>query len=175
MKQKFITAVNTGDIVSVRLMLSNELMLDPRGKSFDEMLTLSENKLKNLYEIDNGNLYDIPSNDWDEKFLFSLKNDLDANFSKDKLYLYKKVAITVLKEKALFLEQEESMKKSQTSASVKLSDNATRVKSSNDAAKIVIVGGVALTIAGLCLSKIVLTSIGVVSVLGGIALYNKSK
>lgn len=175
MKQKFITAVNTGDIVSVRLMLSNELMLDPRGKSFDEMLALSENKLKNLYEIDNEKLYEVPSNNWDEKFLFSLKNDLDENFSKDKLYLYKKVAMAVLKEKALFLEQEESEKKSQTSASVKLSDNAKHVKSSNNAAKTVIVGGAALTIAGLCLSKIALTSIGVVGVLGGIALYNKSK
>ena len=86
MKQKFITAVNTGDILSVRLMLSNEVMLDPRGKSFDEMLALSENKLKNLYEIDNEKLYEVPSNNWDEKFLFSLKNDLDENFSKDKSF-----------------------------------------------------------------------------------------
>ena len=55
MKQKFITAVNAGDVVSVRLMLSNELMLDPRGKSFDEMLFFAEKQLPNLYEADNQN------------------------------------------------------------------------------------------------------------------------
>lgn len=61
MKQKFITAVNAGDVVSVRLMLSNELMLDPRGKSFDEMLFFAEKQLLNLYEADNQKYYDIPS------------------------------------------------------------------------------------------------------------------
>ena len=34
MKNKYIEAVESGNIVRVRLSLSNELMLDPRGDSF---------------------------------------------------------------------------------------------------------------------------------------------
>ena len=37
MKVKFIKAVESRDLVSVRLFIANELMLDPRGKSFAEM------------------------------------------------------------------------------------------------------------------------------------------
>ena len=54
MKDKFIKAVESGDIESVRLFLSNELMLDPRGISFHEMLNFAESKMSNLFDIDNG-------------------------------------------------------------------------------------------------------------------------
>ena len=52
MKDKFIKAVESGDIESVRLFLSNELMLDPRGISFHEMLNFAESKMSNLFDID---------------------------------------------------------------------------------------------------------------------------
>ena len=175
MKQKFITAVNAGDVVSVRLMLSNELMLDPRGKSFDEMLFFAEKQLPNHYEADNQKYYDIPSDKWNEEFLFSLKNDLDENFSKDKVHLYKKVAMVVLKDKAENLYQEEVKKGNDISIKLTSSANSKHEESSNKTAKTVIVGGAALTIAGLCLSKVALTSIGILGVMGGIVLYNKSK
>ena len=175
MKQKFITAVNSEDVVLVRLMLSNELMLDPRGKSFDEMLVLAEKQLQNLYESDNQKYYDIPSDNWDEEFLFSLKNDLDENFSKDKLCLYRKVAMVVLKEKAQNLSQEEVKKGNDISTKLTSSANSKHEESSNKTAKTVIVGGAVLAIAGLCLSKVALTSIGIMGVMGGIVLYNKSK
>lgn len=48
MKAKFIKAVESGDLVSIRLFISNELMLDPRGKSFSEMKSFAESKISNL-------------------------------------------------------------------------------------------------------------------------------
>ena len=38
MDSKFIDAVQSKKLVRVRLALSNELMLDPRGVTFSEML-----------------------------------------------------------------------------------------------------------------------------------------
>ena len=52
MKAEFIKEVESGDLVGVRLSISNELMLDPRGKSFSEMKTFAEAKLTNLYDVD---------------------------------------------------------------------------------------------------------------------------
>ena len=50
MEQKFIESVKKGDVKDVRLSLSNELLLDPRGKSFTEMLSYAEANLSNLFE-----------------------------------------------------------------------------------------------------------------------------
>ena len=54
MKAKFIRAVENNDLSMVRAFISNEMLLDPRGKSFDEMLSFAESRFSNLYEIDNG-------------------------------------------------------------------------------------------------------------------------
>ena len=39
MRPKFIKSVDESDVVSVRISLTNELMLDPRGESFKVMLS----------------------------------------------------------------------------------------------------------------------------------------
>ena len=50
MKQTFIESVKSGDVEEVRLALSNELLLDPRGKTFAEMLNYAKANLSNLFE-----------------------------------------------------------------------------------------------------------------------------
>ena len=99
MKAKFIKAVENGDLVSVRLFISNELMLDPRGKSFSEMKKFAESKFSNLYDVDDAKSYTSTETEWNEILLFSIKNDLDNNFSKEKLTIYENVAKHVLKDK----------------------------------------------------------------------------
>lgn len=86
MEQKFIESVKKGDVKDVRLSLSNELLLDPRGKSFTEMLSYAEANLSNLFEENKEAGYDVlPKEQWDENFMFKVKNDLDFNFSVEKL------------------------------------------------------------------------------------------
>ena len=92
MTPRFIDAVQTKKLVRVRFSLSNELMLDPRGKTFTEMLQYAESNLPLLYLDDDGKIYDEDSSKWNEDFLYDLKNDLDLNFSKEKLSLYEIVA-----------------------------------------------------------------------------------
>lgn len=127
MKAKFIKAVESGDLVSIRLFISNELMLDPRGKSFSEMKSFAESKISNLYDVDDAKSYSSTQAEWNEKFLFSIKNDLDNNFSKEKLAIYENVAKYVLKEKA------DQLNKEETSCSQrKYSENVDRKQKKNN-------------------------------------------
>lgn len=107
MNPKFKQTVDEKDIIGVRVALSAELLQDPRGNSFDEMLKYAEASLDNLYVADDGQNEERPSAEWNQDYLFELKNKLDFNFSKEKLEMFKKVAQCVLKGKARQLDTEE--------------------------------------------------------------------
>lgn len=99
-------AISDGDLITIRLYLANELLLDPRGKSFNKMLSYAEMNIVDLYEIHDGTDFSEVSSIWDEELLFNLRNDLDYNFSKERLVFFEKVAKTVLEEKAQLMSKE---------------------------------------------------------------------
>ncbi|MBD5271698.1 MAG: hypothetical protein HDS42_00255 [Bacteroides sp.] len=171
MKAKYIKAVEAKDLEGTRLFLANELLLDPRGGSFTEMRVLAEKEFPNIYEPDNGKSYPTDTALYNEDLLFEIKNDLNSNFSKEKLEKLEDVTKVVLKDKAeqldiedadkLFPDSNEEMKKNTVSPAV---------------CKGTLVGGAALTVIGLCTSKVVLTSLGVVGlIIGGGLLYTANK
>lgn len=177
MKVKFIKAVESGDLVSVRLFIANELMLDPRGKSFTEMKNFAEAKFDNLYDPDNAKSYSSVKTDWNEELLFSIKNDLDDNFSKEKLAVYESVAKYVLKDKAEELDKEEASRSARTTTTSN-SENTGRSQRRNNKHlyTCITVGGAAIAVTGLCLSRVALASLGLAGVvIGGILLYNDAK
>ena len=173
MKNKYIEAVESGNIVRVRLSLSNELMLDPRGDSFNEMKAFAESHMTNLYDEDDSKSYSMNVSDWNEEL-----DDLDDNFSKEKLSIYEKVAKTVLKDKAEQLTKEEATRATRiVSASNKARSSEQDKKNSNKQIYTgITVGSAAVAVTGLCLSRVALASLGFAGVLiGGILLYNESK
>ena len=177
MKVKFIKAVESGDLVSVRLFIANELMLDPRGKSFTEMKNFAEAKFDNLYDPDNAKSYSSVKTDWNEELLFSIKNDLDDNFSKEKLAVYESVAKYVLKDKAEELDKEEASRSARTTKTSN-SENTGRTqrRGNKKLYTCITVGGAAIAVTGLCLSRVALASLGLAGVvIGGILLYNDAK
>lgn len=177
MKAKFIKAVESGDLVSVRLFIANELMLDPRGKSFTEMKNFAEAKFGNLYDADNAKPYSSVKTDWNEELLFSIKNDLDDNFSKEKLAVYESVAKYVLKDKAEELDKEGASRSARTTTTYILENTArTQKRSHKKLYTSITVGGAAVAVTGLCLSRVALASLGLAGVvIGGILLYNDAK
>lgn len=178
MKNKYIEAVESENIVRVRLSLSNELMLDPRGDSFNEMKAFAESHMTNLYDEDDSKSYSMNVSDWNEELMFAIKNDLDDNFSKEKLSIYEKVAKTVLKDKAEQLTKEEATRATRiVSASNKARSSEQEKKNSNKQIYTgITVGSAAVAVTGLCLSRVALASLGFAGVLiGGILLYNESK
>ncbi len=177
MKAKFKKAIEEKDIISVRIFLSNELLLDPRGRSFNKMKTFAENNISDLYEPDDGRNYDTPISQWDKDFLFKVKNDLDTNFSEIQLSFYEKVAKEVLKEKAILLDEEEQKfkAKEQKSKEVKEIRYKKKIYTGVTIAGVA-VAGVAIAVADTTLKKCILASLGLAgAVIGGVLLYKESQ
>jgi len=177
MKAKFIKAVESRDLVSVRLFITNELMLDPRGNSFTEMKNYAEAQFSNLYDVDDTKVYTSVKTEWNEDLLLSINNDLDNNFSKEKLAIFEAVAKYVLKDKAEQLNREDATQSTRINTAYS-NDSARRTKKSSNKKLYagITVGGAAVAITGICLSRAVLASFGFAGmVVGGILLYNDSK
>ena len=177
MKDKFKKAVENEDLSDVRLFLSNELMLDPRGASFHEMLAYAESQLNGLFVPDNGHRSEKDAALWDKDFLYQIKNELDDNFSREKLNYYEQVAKQVLKDKARQLDEEESKQWHQQEK--QNDENQTKNWFEGHKKEVytgVTVGGAVLTTIGLCVSKAALTTLGVVGLaVGGYMLYKETK
>ncbi len=107
MEQMFVDQVEKNDLTNVRLSLSNELMRHPNGESFYEMLSFARDKLPNLFEEHDGKSYSKNEEDWNQDLFFSVRNDLDRNFSKERLELYIKMSRIVRKEKIERLKKKE--------------------------------------------------------------------
>lgn len=168
MDKDFIKDVDEGNVKSVRLDLSNELLLDPRGETFTEMLTYAMGKLPDLFQENKEANYSVPPQEnWNEDFLFIVKNDLDSNFSKEKLAFYQAVIEKVGKAKAEELEREEKEPKYKESQSTQPQTKKTVVK---PVPATVATGGAILTIIGICLGKTLLTVLGGAVLVGGVLL-----
>lgn len=175
MKPKFKNVVDEHDIISVRISLASELMMDPRGASFHEMLQYAEANLINLYEEDDGESLEKPMEEWNQDYLFLIKNKLDFNFSKQKLLLYERVVKVVLEEKARQKEQEERRKEEGTrEQNNRTSESQSGQFDNAQKYKGVTVGGAVLTVIGLCASKTFLTVVGLgAAAYGGYKLYKE--
>ena len=91
MDQTFIDAVKKHDLTRVRMMLSNELLFDSSGNSFKSLLNFAEEYLEDLFEIDLPLVTVVPEDDalWNMDLISKFKLELNSNFTKKKLDLYK--------------------------------------------------------------------------------------
>ena len=87
MKEHFIKAVEDGNVGKVRIALSNELLLDPRGKTFAEMLIYAKEKLPNLFEENKEANYNVPPKE--EPFYLRLRMILTQIFLLKNLHFIK--------------------------------------------------------------------------------------
>lgn len=176
MKEKFKKTVDKRDLEGTRLSLANEMMLDPRGDSFCEMRQYAEASFPQLYDVHDGELFDKNQDKWDETLLFSTKNALDDNFSKERLDFYYALAKVVLKDKAKRL-KDEHKEKSGKEADFKINSSNKTHTSANLLYAGVAIGGIIIGGAGLIMGKTIIATVGLVgAAIGGGLLYNeKSK
>jgi hypothetical protein len=179
MKPKFKRIVDAGDLVGTRLFLANEMMLDPRGKSFSEMRSYAENSFTNLYEMHDGTSFELDREKWDENLLNAVRNDLDYNFSRERLDYYCDVAKVVLKEKVASLDAEEK-ENAQRNQAYSNNRNGSDSNSKENVYKSITIGGAVLAVAGLFIEKTAVacavSSLGVIGMaVGGYLLYNEKK
>lgn len=114
MKQKYINAVSSHDLDKVRIMLADELFLDPRGITFSEMLKYAKENLPDLFEPNEAANYEFSDDrsSWNLKLASTIKQDLISNFSVEKLALFQEVAMEIGKDKAKTLAEEENRERS---------------------------------------------------------------
>lgn len=99
MKKELIDAIESNDIITVRLIISNELLLNPKGDTYREMKEYAEANVPELYEThDGGSLY-IDESNLSIDTLVQIKNNLDSNFSHERITVYENVAKIVLRKK----------------------------------------------------------------------------
>ena len=190
MDDDFINSVLRGDLIGVRLSLANELMSDPRGASFHEMLTFAESRMDGLFEPDDGRRSEKDSNQWNKNFLFQVRHELDDNFSREKLAYYEQIAKQVLKGKAEHLNEEEGQQRQQPESQKTRNQKAEEQTDNwfeNHKKEVytgVTIGGALLTAIGICVSeddltiggKVALSILGVAGLaLGGYLLYKETK
>lgn len=172
MKQEFKNAVVEKNLAKVRMSLTNELLLDPRGNSFSEMLSYAMESLPELFEDNKEADYTVPpQEEWNKEFMFQVKNDLDSNFSKEKLAFYEAVVKYVGRNKVIDINKEEQKQRFQKSQ--EHAQKTPSQRSYNKTYATVSAGGATLAIIGLVAGKTLLTVVGGVAlVVGGVLLLN---
>ena len=181
MKQEFISTVNQHDLAKVRMMLSNELLMDPRGKTFSEMLSYAKDNLSDLFEPNQPSKFEIPSDKsmWTDSLVSKMKRDLNMNFSIEKLAIFVEMAKWAGKEKAASLDEKdrERTKHKDGGATINLPERPRqRNRNTKKTAGTIVTGsGAVLAITGLCLEYTLITIVGGVVVVGGVILMVTSK
>ena len=156
MNQRFKQSVADGKLMKVRLALSNELLLDPRGDTFKEMLEYALEHIPDLYEQDDAKFIFLSEKFWDEDYMSSLHISLNKNFSTTKLNHFQDVVKVVLKAKLC------NLNKGQNSGDTSYNSAGSNGQSSSvfegKDELLFMAGGAISAIVGLCVSSTVLKS-----------------
>lgn len=91
----FKNAVNNEDIDLVKIMLKDSLIIDPTGKSFDELLMYAQSNLNNILEQHNDEELNYDRKVWTKEFLNGEMVKLVYNFSSERIEFLKEVCKVV--------------------------------------------------------------------------------
>lgn len=191
MTPEFKKAVEDKKLAMVRMMLSNELLSDPTGQSFGEMLAYAKDRLPDLFEAEKPSKFSIPADkaEWNDEVLSQMKRDLNMNFSVEKLTLFVEMAKFLGKKtpevkpghrtsRETAGTDREDIDVTVETDDIDDTDNRNRRRSTTrrrmDPVKatgtVVTGGGVAIAITSLALKSSVLAIIGGAVIIGGVAL-----
>lgn len=170
MKKDFILAVNKHNLPKVRITLVNSLNSNPTGVEFKEMLTFAQEHLDDLFEDNREAYYDVPPKEkWDTTFMDKVADDLEMNFSVEKLAFYQAVIEEVRKDDI------ETILTGQQNRAPRydFGPNNTTVNYKK-AGLAVTTGGAVLSIVGICKGITLLTLLGGAVLIGGVLICLKS-
>ena len=88
--EAFYEAVNSGDILSVRIMMKNSLAFDLTFAQFSEMEKEAA-KMNGLYDVHDGQELISDKTKWDDNYMYLLAAQVTTNFSHERLNHLKEV------------------------------------------------------------------------------------
>lgn len=89
--QEFQTALDNKDIMTVRIMLKDSLVVDPTFTEFGEMLRLAEKSLDSLYDEHDGEELINDGSRWNKDYMDTQMVKVIRNFSKERIELLKNI------------------------------------------------------------------------------------
>lgn len=160
MRKEFIDAVQARDKDLVKIMLTNSLLVDPSGDTFDYMLKYAIKSLNDLIEEYDGGILENDTSLWNKKYLDEQFIKLEDNFSKERIDFVKLLCSTILNEKLVEVDRKKRMEKFNKSKTSK-----------QEVGTVIAVSGVITTVAGIVLSKPIIIGVGTTSIIIGGVLY----
>lgn len=88
LSKDFISAVEDGNALRVKLMLKNSLLIDPTCRDFDQMFSFANERIKNLTDKHDGEIFK-DSSEWDEEYYNVQTVKIVNNFSGERIDLLK--------------------------------------------------------------------------------------
>ena len=88
--ESFYEAVNTGNLLSVRIMMKNSLLFDRTFAQFSEMEKEAA-RMNGLYDIHDGRELITDKSKWDDNYMHLLMVQVTDNFSHERLANLKEV------------------------------------------------------------------------------------
>lgn len=86
----FTDAVAKGDVISIRIMMKDSLLVDPTFRDYHEMARLSEN-VPGLYDVHDGRKFILDTSAWNDDYMNRLMVQVVGNFSHERLEHLKEV------------------------------------------------------------------------------------
>ena len=155
---EFKQALRDGDLIMIRIMISDSLVVDPTFKECDKMLALAEPALCNLYDEHNGENLKYLTSDWNKDYMDKQMTEIVSNFSKERLELLKKIC------KYLYKDRIEKIKSERTEQSKK-----EKISTQKYIGGGIVLGGAAATVFGIVTAEPLLVGLGItIMVVGGV-------
>lgn len=80
----FIEAVNKKEVLSIRIMMKNSLLVDPTFKEFNEMNAAASN-IPDVYVSHDGKDFILDKSQWDEQYISRIMAQVIGNFSHERV------------------------------------------------------------------------------------------
>lgn len=99
---EFKKAILLEDIIAIKSILIDSLVIDPTAKTFDELLLYAKENLKNnLIDIHDGEILIDNENEWNIDYLNKQMVKVLYNFSNERIQLIKNMCKIIYKDKIL--------------------------------------------------------------------------
>lgn len=96
----FINAIENRNDLRVKLILKNSIIIDPSGETFNKLLEFTINRIPDLFDNHDGELFKDESN-WTEDYFNEETVKIIDNFSKERVYLLKAMADKLFNKKVI--------------------------------------------------------------------------
>lgn len=154
--QEFRNAVEDKNNLLVRIMLKDNMVLDPSMKEFNEMILYAENNIEDLYDEHDGEIFSNNKEDWTKEYMDEQMVNVIINFSKERIELLKKVCRYLYSDR---IKKHQNEVVSEEKAKIYITKKQVGTG--------LAVAGVATTVVGAIVSKPIVIGVGVVTTVAG--------